>query len=348
TVKTALLSANYRGIFVSFIILAIFGGIVAVIWYGAGLVQKNEISIGDLTSFVIYTMFIGGSIGGLGDMYGQLQRAIGASERIREILDMESEIILEQTNPNYQISGNIEFKDIRFSYPSRTEIEVLKEVSFHIQKGEKVALVGQSGAGKSTMIQLLMRFYQVSGGNISLDGKNIQDYDLQSFRSHVGIVPQEVILFGGTIGENIAYGKPSATESEIIEAATQANAWNFIQQFPEGLKTIVGERGIKLSGGQRQRIAIARAILKNPSILILDEATSSLDAESEHLVQEALEKLMKNRTTIIIAHRLATIREANRIYVLDQGKIIEQGTHEQLLALEGTYHNLVRLQMKEK
>ena len=295
-------------------------------------------------------MFIGGSIGGLGNLYGQIQKAIGASERVLEILGEESESTYNEqqlaTTQN-PIQGNISFKDVRFSYPTRNDVEVLKGLSFDIKAGEKIALVGHSGAGKSTIIQLLERFYSPQTGTIEVDGKNNLDYDLNFYRSAIGIVPQEILLFGGTIRENIAYGKPTATEEEIILAAKKANAFRFIEGFPEGLETIVGERGVKLSGGQRQRIAIARAILRDPKILILDEATSSLDAESEQLVQEALDTLMKDRTTIIIAHRLATIRKVDTIYVIENGQISEQGTHESLVNEQGTYNQLVRLQLLE-
>jgi ABC-type multidrug transport system fused ATPase/permease subunit len=348
-IATALHAARYRGAFVSFIILALFGGIVAVLWYGAGLVAASEITIGDLTSFVIYTMFIGGSIGGLGDIYGQLQRAVGASERVREILDTKGELMqTKNTAVMPRLKGNIIYQNVFFRYPTREDVIVLNDLSFHIRAGEKVALVGHSGAGKSTIVQLLLRFYEPQSGQIIVDNQPIDNYNLLAYRSNIGIVPQEVILFGGTIRENIAYGKPNASEAEIIEAARKANAWNFIENFPEGLDTVVGERGVKLSGGQRQRIAIARAILKDPAILVLDEATSSLDAESERLVQEALETLMKDRTTLIIAHRLATIKKVDKIYVIDKGQIIEQGTHEELLNDDtGTYSNLIRLQMLE-
>jgi ABC-type multidrug transport system fused ATPase/permease subunit len=347
-VRNALTTATYRGIFVSFIILSIFGGIVAVLWYGVTLVENKEISIGELTSFVIYTVFVGGSIGGLGDIYGQLQRAIGASERVQEILHTDSEVDIMLLQPPMRFVGNITFDNVRFTYPTRQDIEVLKGINLDIKAGEKVALVGHSGAGKSTIIQLLMRFYSVSHGQIQVDGKNIQEYPLITYRDNISIVPQEVILFGGTIKENIAYGKPEATEEEIIEAARKANALEFIESFPEKFATLVGERGVKLSGGQRQRIAIARAILKNPSILILDEATSSLDAESEQLVQEALEELMKDRTSIIIAHRLATIRKVDKIYVIESGLIVEEGSHEKLTNIDkGIYSNLIKLQMLE-
>lgn len=342
-VEVALRGAKYRGAFISFIIFALFGGIVAVMWYGASLVSSGEMSVGDLVSFVLYTTFIGGSIAGLGDIYGQVQKAIGSSERVLEILEEEPESTKGMIEEDFL--GKIKFENVRFQYPTRPEAEVLKSVSFEVQPGEKVALAGHSGAGKSTIIQLLLRFYELEKGRILVDDKELKNWDLHILRSHIGMVPQEVLLFGGSIRENIAYAKPTATEEELILAAKKANAWQFISKFPEGLDTLVGERGVKLSGGQRQRVAIARAILKDPSILILDEATSSLDAESEALVQEALDELMKGRTTIIIAHRLATIRKVDRIYVLKDGEIVEQGHHLDLLAKEdGFYANLVRLQ----
>jgi len=345
-VEVALKAAKYRGAFISFIIFALFGGIVAVMWYGASLVSSGEMSVGELVSFVLYTTFIGGSIAGLGDIYGQVQKAIGSSERVLEILDEEPEPVSGTKAINFH--GKIAFNHVGFHYPTRPEMEVLKDLTFHVNPGEKVALAGHSGAGKSTIIQLLMRFYDVQKGSIQVDDLQLSEWDLQNLRSHVGMVPQEVLLFGGSIRENIAYAKPGATEEELILASKKANAWQFISQFPEGLDTLVGERGVKLSGGQRQRVAIARAILKDPSILILDEATSSLDAESEYLVQEALDELMKGRTTIIIAHRLATIRKADRIYVLSDGEIVEQGNHMDLLNREdGFYANLVRLQFAD-
>ncbi|MDF2156269.1 ABC transporter transmembrane domain-containing protein [Algoriphagus sp. CAU 1675] len=345
-VGVALKTAKFRGAFISFIIFALFGGIVAVMWYGASLVASGEMSIGELVSFVLYTTFIGGSIAGLGDIYSQVQKAIGSSERVLEILNEPEEN--SQGAAKSRFEGKIAYENVGFHYPTRPEVEVLKDLSFHVNPGEKIALAGHSGAGKSTIIQLLLRFYEVQKGSIRVDDQLLQDWNLEDLRGLVGIVPQEVLLFGGSIRENIAYAKPNATEEEIIQAAKKANAWQFITQFPEGLETLVGERGVKLSGGQRQRIAIARAILKDPSILILDEATSSLDAESEALVQEALDELMKGRTTIIIAHRLATIRKVDRIYVLSEGKIIEQGSHLDLLGNpEGFYANLVKLQFAD-
>ncbi|MGY6559080.1 MAG: ABC transporter ATP-binding protein [Nitritalea sp.] len=347
-VHVALKAAGFRGAFISFIIFALFGGIVAVMWYGASLVASGAMSVGDLVSFVLYTTFIGGSIAGLGDIYGQLQKAIGSSERVLEILEETPEALATEYE-SVPLNGDIVFKNVQFAYPTRKEVRVLKDLSLRIGAGEKIALAGHSGAGKSTIIQLLMRFYPIDKGSILVDGRDLDDWNLAQLRSHIGIVPQEVLLFGGSIRENIAYARPEASEEEIIQAAKKANAWQFIEKFPEGLDTLVGERGIKLSGGQRQRVAIARAILKDPAILILDEATSSLDAESEALVQEALDTLMQGRTTIIIAHRLATIRKVDRIYVLKDGEIIETGDHESLSAkADGFYANLVKLQFSEQ
>ena len=348
-VATALKAALFRGLFVAFIIFVLFGGIVAVLWYGATLVQQGGITIGDLISFIMYTTLIGGSIAGLGDLYGQIQKAIGASTRILDILDEQSEPIDLSSpyinDPSNIIQGNIRFDDVSFTYPSRRDITVLNNISFSVQSGEKIALVGHSGAGKSTLAQLMLRYYPVTNGKITIDSIPISNYNLSDLRLNIGFVPQEVILFGGSIEENIRYGKERATFQQVKKAAIQANALDFINSFPEGFSTIVGERGVQLSGGQRQRIAIARAILKDPAILILDEATSSLDAESEYLVQNALENLMKQRTTIIIAHRLATIRKVDRIYLLKQGRISEQGTHEELYELDQSYRSLIQLQM---
>ena len=347
-IDNALRAARFRGIFVSFIIFALFGGILGVLWFGAGLVAQGEMSIGELTRFVLFTGFIGGAVGGMGDMYAQIQRTIGASERIREILQEPSEVDVQgEPRPAPRIVGDIAFHQVQFAYPSRKDVEVLKGVSLNVPAGRKVALVGYSGAGKSTIVQLLMRYHRPDAGEILIDNQPIDSFDLTGLRQNIGVVPQEVILFGGTIAENIAYGKPGAGEAEIREAARKANALDFILSFPEGLQTIVGERGVKLSGGQRQRIAIARAILKDPAILILDEATSSLDAESEKLVQEALDELMQHRTTIIIAHRLATIRKVDTIYVINEGRVLESGTHEELAEMEdGLYSSLIKLQFE--
>ena len=345
-VKIGIKGGLLRGYFASFIIVCLFGTIVAVVWYGVTLAIAGEISVGELFTFILYSSYVGASSGGIAELYSQMQKAIGATERVFELLDEVPEKINSNEESNIEkINGVVAFKNVAFSYPSRKEIQVLKNVSFTAKYGQKIALVGPSGTGKSTIASLLLRFYDIENGTILIDDKNIYDYDLVTLRGNMSIVPQDVILFGGTIRENIAYGKPNATEAEIIVAAKQANAYNFIESFPEKLETVVGERGIKLSGGQRQRIAIARALLKNPSILILDEATSSLDSESEKLVQEALEILMEGRTSIIIAHRLSTIRSADQILVLDAGEIVEQGTHKDLINLEnGIYKNLSNLQ----
>lgn len=348
-VDLSLYAARFRGGFVSFIILALFGGIVGVVWYGAGLVQSGEMNLADLFTFILYTTFIGASISGMGELYAQINKTVGASERLFEILEEEAEIPAEElTGVSVpMIKGDISYQNVHFSYPSRKDLPVLKGISFDIKAGEKIALVGYSGAGKSTIIQLLLRFYEYQSGQILVDGKPLTQFGISEIRKNIAIVPQEVMLFGGTIKENILYGKPTATDEEVYDAAKRAHALEFINSFPEKLETIVGERGIKLSGGQRQRIAIARAILKNPKILILDEATSSLDAESEKLVQIALDDLMKDRTTIVIAHRLATIRKVDQIYVIKEGQIYESGTHQELTLMDkGLYASLIKLQFE--
>lgn len=347
-VNIGLKTAIFRGAFAGFIFAVLFGGITIIIWKGANMIQSGEIEVGDLVKFVVYTAFIAGSVAGLGNIYTQLQKTIGASDRLREILDTKPEFDLsEATGDQPALDGEIEFDQVEFAYPARPDVTVLKQISFAVKAGEKVALVGQSGAGKSTIAQLILRLYEINSGQLLIDKQPISEYSYPHLRNNMAIVPQEVILFGGSIRENIAYGKPDATEEEVIEAAQKANAWEFIKGFPEGLDTVVGERGVKLSGGQRQRVAIARAILKDPAILLLDEATSSLDAESELLVQGALNELMRGRTTLIIAHRLSTIREVDRIYVLEGGQITESGTHEELSVKEnGTYSHLLRLQFE--
>jgi ATP-binding cassette, subfamily B, bacterial len=347
SVITSLKYAKWRAVFATFIVVVLFGGLFFVLWEGATMLQNKEITAGELIMFFTYTAIIGGAIAGLGSFYSELVGAIGATERVREILASDSEVTVKAVDilPEKRLKGNIEFKNVHFRYPTREDVEVLKGLNISIKSGQKVALVGPSGAGKSTIVQLLLKFYGCTEGAISVDGKDINEYEITDFRQNMAIVPQEVLLFGGTIRENISYGKPNASEEEIIEAARKSNSWDFISQFPEGLETIVGERGIKLSGGQRQRIAIARAILRNPAILLLDEATSSLDAESEKVVQEALNVLMEGRTSIIIAHRLATVREVDKICVIDGGRVIEEGTHEELAEIEnGVYANLARLQ----
>jgi len=345
-VETGIKGAVNRGGFATFLILGLFGGFVLVVWYGTTLLKQGLIVEGDLFSFVLYTGFIGGAFGGLGDLYGRLQKTVGASERVFDILNEDGEVdLVAYDQPSMKLSGQIEFDHVSFAYPTRKDVTILNDISFSIRQGEKVALAGYSGAGKSTIAQLILQFYKPGIGAILFDGKQAEDLGMHELRKNMAVVPQEVLLFGGTIRENIAYGKTGATDEEIIDAAIKAHAWEFIEEFPEQLQTIVGERGIKLSGGQRQRIAIARAILKDPSILILDEATSSLDSESEKYVQEALEELMENRTTIIIAHRLSTIRHVDRIFVIDEGQIAEQGNFDELSRKEnGIFNNLLKLQ----
>ena len=349
---TTLRGARLRAAFVAFIIFALFGFIVLVLWSGARLLQQGDITFGQLTRFGLYTTFVAGAMGQFAELYSQLQKAIGATGRVRELLREtgEVEVLLGPTPPSTlpRLRGDIVFENVHFSYPSRQGVEVLHAVNLAAASGQRIALVGPSGAGKSTLISLLLRLYDPSSGRLLIDGRDARDYRLTELRGQMSMVPQEVLLFGGSIAENIAYGKPGAGADEIEQAARQANAHEFIQAFPERYATLVGERGIKLSGGQRQRVAIARAILKNPAILILDEATSSLDSESERLIQEALETLMRGRTSFIIAHRLATVRHVDRIIVIAGGRVVESGTHEELQAVaDGTYRRLAALQFRE-
>ena len=334
---------RYRGAFASFIIFCLFGSIVAVIWYGVLMINSNELSTGQLFTFILYSVFIGASVGGMADIYAKLQKAIGATEHLMDILEEEKENI-NASFDGKSVKGHIQFKDLSFAYPNRPDVQVLNNLNFEVKQGQNIALVGPSGAGKTTLTSILFGFYKIKHGVITIDEKAIEDYDLHFLRKQIAIVPQDILLFGGTIKENIAYGKLNATEQEIEEAANKANALKFINEFPEKMDTLVGERGIQLSGGQRQRIAIARALLKNPSILILDEATSALDSESEKLVQEAMDVLMKKRTSIVIAHRLSTIKNADCILVLENGQIIEQGTHNELKENGGLYNQLSDMQ----
>ena len=345
SVNISMKYARARALFAAFIITILFGALFFIIWRAAVMLQNGMISNGDLIAFFSYTVFIGTAIAGLGNFYTELVGAMGATERIRNILSETGELEIDKKGIEpLGAEGNIRFEQVHFQYPTRLDVPVLKGLDLELKAGEKIALVGPSGAGKSTVMQLLQRFYSWESGSIFLDGKDINSYDLKAFRNIFAIVPQEVILFGGSIKENILYGKPDATEEELIEAAKKANAWEFISKFPEGLDTLVGERGVKLSGGQKQRLAIARAILKDPLILLLDEATSALDAESEKLVQDALDVLMEGRTSIIIAHRLATIRDVDCIYVIEDGKVVESGRHNVLVEKEGLYSQLASLQ----
>ena len=339
-------SGLWRGVFISFLIFCMSGAIVIVVWQGLLMTQgaNPELSRGDFFTCMLLTIMMGMSFGSIPDMYASIQKAIGATENLMTIIETENEKEILTGSKKPEITGSVSFKNVTFSYPQRKDIEVLKGIEFKVAQNQTIALVGPSGAGKSTIASLLLNYYQVINGTIEFDGVPISEIETEHLRSHMAIVPQEVILFGGSIQENIAFGKLEATKEQIIEAAKQANAWEFISTFPEGLETEVGDRGIQLSGGQKQRIAIARAILRNPKILILDEATSALDSESEKLVQEALNKLMEGRTSFVIAHRLSTIRKADNIFVIDDGMVKETGKHDDLIASNGMYANLVELQ----
>jgi ABC-type multidrug transport system fused ATPase/permease subunit len=347
--KLNIKSGLWRGLFVSFIVFCLFGAIVFIIWQGLLMTQgpNPTLSHQNFYSFIMLTVMMGASIGSLPELYANIQKSIGSTERLISIIRTpgEKELLTGKEKPT--ITGKVEFKNVRFYYPQRPDVEVLKSINLTAEPNETIALVGSSGAGKTTIASLLLRFFETSEGQLCFDEVDNKNIDIEYLRSKMALVPQEVILFAGTIYDNIAFGKPEASEEEVKKAAQQANALEFINSFPEGFKTQVGDRGIQLSGGQKQRIAIARALLKNPTILILDEATSALDSESEKLVQEALETLMKGRTSFVIAHRLSTIRNADKIYVIENGQVAEQGKHDELLNISGgIYANLVDLQMK--
>jgi ABC-type multidrug transport system fused ATPase/permease subunit len=342
-------SGNWRGLFISFIILCLFGAIVFIIWQGLHMTIGPDATLeqGKFFAFVMFTVFMGASIGSIPDLFASLQKAIGATEHLMDMIKEDTEKELYHGKNKPVLKGEVTFENINFHYPERSDFEVLKDMSFNVESGGKIALVGASGAGKSTIASLLLRFYEPDSGKYLIDGINVQDIDVEHLRKHMAFVPQEVILFSGTIRENIAFGNPDASTEDVELAAKKANAYDFIKGFPEGFETEVGDRGIQLSGGQKQRVAIARAILKDPTILILDEATSALDAESERLVQEALDNLMENRTSFIIAHRLSTIRKADTILVMEKGQIVEKGSHEELIKIEdGVYANLNELQIQ--
>jgi ATP-binding cassette subfamily B protein len=343
-VQTAIRGAWFEGGFVAFIVFALFGSIVLVLWYGAQLVQSGPMTFGELSTFMLLSVYVSGAFGSFAEMYAQLRRTLGATHRVRELLVEPVEPLAGQATEG-RVRGDVVIEDVHFRYPSRKEMAVLQGVSVQAQAGQRIALVGPSGAGKSTLVSLLLRFYDPDEGKILIDGREARAYDLHELRRQMAIVPQEVLLFGGTIAENIAYGKPGASAEEIEQAARLANAHDFISAFPEGYQTRVGERGVQLSGGQRQRVAIARALLRDPAILILDEATSSLDSESEQLVLQAMDRLMQGRTSFVIAHRLSTVRRADCIFVIKEGRTVEAGTHPELMARpEGLYRTLSELQ----
>ena len=341
-------NAIWRGLFAGFIILVMFGSIIFVIWNGMKMVNSNTLTNAEFFQFLLYTVMIAASFGGISSLIGNIQKAVGATERLLEIINSEIEIDIEsatiQKTPIFKKS--IEFKNVSFHYTNRSDLEILKNINLKIPIGKQTAIVGGSGAGKSTLAQILLRFYEPTNGEILIDNKNYLNYNLSNYRSNISLVPQEIFLFGGSIYENIAYGDVTANEKAVNEAAKMANINEFTDRFEDGMGTLVGDRGVQLSGGQKQRIAIARAILRNPSLLILDEATSALDNRTENIVQDALSKLLKNRTSIVIAHRLTTLKDAENILVLSNGEFIENGTHQSLISKKGIYYNLYHSQNK--
>ncbi|WP_193346823.1 ABC transporter ATP-binding protein [Corallococcus soli] len=349
TVHHAFVVARRRSlqtsIFIGGVTSAGYIAAVAVFWYGGRLVVEQQLTVGALTSFLIYTMLVAMSLGALADLWADFMRASGAAERVFELMDRTPVIPIAQGERPATVEGRVDFQDVRFSYPSRPDVQVLQGIDLTLHAGEVVAVVGSSGAGKSTLAALLSRFYDPQQGRLLLDGRALDTLDPSWLRRHVGMVAQEPLLFSCSIGDNIRYGRPDATDAQVEAAAKAAHAHDFISRFPEGYQTAVGERGVQLSGGQKQRVAIARAVLKDPRILVLDEATSALDSESEHLVKDALEKLMQGRTTLIIAHRLSTVANAHRVLVLEAGRVVQSGTHASLMSQEGLYRRLVEHQV---
>ena len=342
----AISGARSRGFFFCTILLISLCTVVFMMWYGSKGIENEWISPGEFTSFMFCLAFASSAGGVLAELYGKLQRVIGANSRILEILGEAPEDLGEDELFIERVRGDVEFRDVTFRYPSRREVKVLKGISLHARQGQRIALVGPSGAGKSTVVSLLLRFFDPETGEIRIDGRPATQFALGALRAQMALVPQEVMLFGGSIRENIAYGKPSADDAEIEAAAKRANAHEFIESLPDGYQTQIGDRGIQLSGGQRQRIALARAIIKDPAILILDEATSALDSESETLIQEALEELLKDRTSFVIAHRLSTVRRADQILVIREGEIVESGSHDELMQARGFYRLLCEQQFE--
>jgi len=347
--RAALNRAQLQALMAGIMSFLTFGALAVVLWYGGRQVMSGEITPGKLVSFLFYALQVGITVATLTNIFNQFQEALGASGRIFELLDEKTDLP-ESSQPQKLngVQGRVSFQNVSFSYGDRGDTSTLSGLNFEVQPGQQVALVGPSGAGKTTLVSLIPRFYDVTAGSLLIDGVDVRQLGLQELRGNVGLVPQETLLFSGTVAENILYGRPAATVQEVQDAARAANAHDFISTFPQGYDTVVGEKGIKLSGGQRQRVAIARAILKNPRILILDEATSSLDSESEALVQDALERLMVGRTSFVIAHRLSTIRNAGRILVLEAGRVVQDGTHEELMSAGGLYRGLYEMQFRKE
>jgi ATP-binding cassette subfamily B protein len=342
--RVAVRGAWFAGWLTAAIIIALYGGLLFVLWYGTSMVLAGELSIGELARFMLLAVAIKEAVSSFAELYAQAQRALGATHRLRELLAEPTEPD-GSFRPAGRLQGEVVFEEVGFRYPSRKEVVVLQGVSLRAGAGKRIALCGPSGAGKSTIITLLLRFYDPERGRITVDGRDLRDYALHDLRRQMAIVPQEVLLFGGTIEENIGYGRPGSTREQIAEAARLANAHEFISAFPEGYRTRVGDRGVQLSGGQRQRVAIARAFLRDPAILILDEATSALDSASEVLVLQAMDRLMEGRTSITIAHRLSTVRQADQIFVVQEGRTVQAGAHAELLAsADGLYRKLHELQ----
>jgi len=347
--RAALARAQLQGIMGGVMSFLTFGALAVVLWYGGRQVMAGDLTPGKLISFLFYAMQVGITVASLTSIFNQFQEALGASGRIFELLDERSDLP-EPARPHAlgTVSGRVTFQGVSFGYGDRDDLPTLSDLNFDVQPGQLVALVGPSGAGKTTLVSLIPRFYDVSHGTLQIDGQDVRDLALRDLRANIGLVPQETLLFSGTVAENILYGRPGASLQDVQDAARAANAHDFIRAFPQGYDTVVGEKGIKLSGGQRQRVAIARAILKNPRILLLDEATSSLDSESEALVQDALERLMVGRTSFVIAHRLSTIRNATRILVLEAGRVVQDGTHDELMAAGGLYRGLYEMQFRRE
>ena len=346
----ALKRIRQRAALIAMVMMLVMGAVAGMLFVGGSDVIAGELSAGDLAAFVFYAIMVAGSLAAVTEVYGEVQRAAGAAERIRELLAMKSDIRSPQESnsviekPNSDVL--IEFKDLTYAYPSRPNTDALTKLNLAIKAGESIALVGPSGAGKSTLFDLLLRFRDPKSGDIKISGKSLSQWNLQELRSQFALVPQQPVLFSANVLENLKYGRPDATEAEVFAAAKAANAAEFIEQLPDGYQSFLGEQGVKLSGGQKQRLAIARAILRDPKILLLDEATSALDAQSEHYVQQALDELMKGRTTLVIAHRLATVRHVDRIAVFDQGQLVDIGSHDELLKSSELYRRLAELQFQ--